>query len=322
MVKLLVTALILLIPAWIYTSLVRSADRYEKEPVAYLIYAFLWGAVPAVIFALILQIGLSLPVALFLGADSLGAQLVETSIGAPVTEEFLKAIAVAIIYISKRREFDGWVDGMVYGAMAGFGFAYVENILYLMGTASTEEWITLFVLRTIVFGGLHGFWTAIVGIGFGFARYMANPLGRVITVLGALLIAMVLHLIHNGAVVLVEATAGVSFLVALLNYGVLLVVMLLLWWVAARVDRAKLRTYLADEVPSILPRSLYEAICNPGSRKLMRRLGLNADQQRQIIQTSAELAQKKLQFAKMGNESGNREEISQLRSQLQQLSRS
>lgn len=320
MTKFLITALTLLLPAWFYTSFVRSADRYEKEPIPYLIYAFLWGAVPAVIFALILQIGLSLPVAFLLGSDTLQAELVEASLGAPITEEFLKAIAVAIIYLTKRREFDGWIDGMVYGAMAGFGFAYVENILYLMGTTSIEEWVSLFFLRTIVFGGLHGFWTALVGMGFGFARYMHNPLGRVITVLGALLVAMFLHLIHNGAVILVEATAGLSFLVALLNYGVLLVVMLLLWFAAARVDRARLRTYLADEVPGVLPRSLYEAICDPSAHRLMAGLGLNAAQRRKMIQTAAELAQKKLQFKKMGDEAGNREEISQLRSELRQLS--
>lgn len=322
MTKFLITALALLVPAWIYTSLVRSADRYEKEPVPYLIYAFLWGAVPAVIFALILQISLSLPVAFLLGSNTLQAELVEASLGAPITEEFLKAMAVAIIYLTRRREFDGWVDGMVYGAMAGFGFAYVENILYLMGTTSTEEWISLFFLRTIVFGGLHGFWTAIVGMGFGFARYMRNPFGRVITVLGTLLIAMLLHLIHNGAIVLIDATAGLSFFVALLNYGVLLVVMLLLWFVAAHVDRARLRTYLADEVPGVLSRSLYEAICAPGAHKLMASLGLDATQQRQTLQIAAELAQKKLQFKKMGNEAGNWEEISQLRSELRQLSRS
>lgn len=314
--KLLITILILLIPTCIYAWLVRGVDRFEKEPPKYLFYAFCWGAVPAVILALILQIGISIPVALLVGSDTLSGELIEASIGAPVTEEFLKGLGVASIYFTRRREFDGWVDGLVYGAMAGLGFAYVENILYLMGTTSWEEWGTLFVLRTIVFGGLHAFWTAFTGIGFGLARYRHGTFAKVTVIGSGLLLAMFGHLVHNSAATLVEVTSGVSLLVALFNYLFLCGVMLVLWRVAVNVDRRRLRIYLRDEVTVSLTQAYYDALCD-FSR--FRNLGLNRQQQRHFVQVAAELAQKKLQLQKMGNEAGNLEEIMHLRQDLRLL---
>jgi len=319
MEKLLITAIALAIPTYFYIWLVRSIDRFEKEPAQYLICAFMWGAVPAILIAAVLQLMFAVPVEALLGPDSLSGELIQTAIGAPVTEEILKGVAVAYIYLQHRREFDGWVDGIVYGAMVGLGFAYVEDILYLMDTATWGEWGALLVTRSIVFGAMHGFWSALTGIGFGLARYMKNPLQKISIVSGGLVAAIAAHLIHNAAVTLVEVTVGFSLLVALLNYGVLALILLILWFVAAAVDRKRLKLYLKDEVPDILSVQCYEALCNP-SKRTFSNLGMTAKQQRQFIQTAAELAQKKLQLSKMGEEGGNSTEIAQLRAALKQQS--
>ena len=50
---------------------------------------------------------------------------------APVTEETLKGLGVLLIYLFRRREFDGIIDGIVYAGLIGAGFAFSENILYL-----------------------------------------------------------------------------------------------------------------------------------------------------------------------------------------------
>ncbi|MFZ9740080.1 MAG: PrsW family intramembrane metalloprotease, partial [Prochlorotrichaceae cyanobacterium] len=135
--NILVTAIVVAIPTYFYAAIVRSIDRFEKEPIEYLIGAFCWGAVPSILVAIILQTILSVPVEVILGTETLAGAFVDTAITAPVTEEILKAMAVAAIYLTRRREFDGWVDGIVYGSMAGFGFAYVENILYLVNQTET-----------------------------------------------------------------------------------------------------------------------------------------------------------------------------------------
>lgn len=319
MERLLITAAALAIPAYFYTWLIRSIDRFEKEPTKYLIAAFAWGALPAVILALISQLMLSIPVTALLGKETLSAQLVDTAVSAPVTEEIFKAIAVMIIYLRRRREFDGWVDGIVYGGVAGFGFAYVENILYLMGTTSWSEWAALFFLRTVVFGGLHGFWTAMTGAGFGLARYQQSKWVKILCIAGGLILAISGHLIHNGALVLAEATEGQTIAIAILNYGVLLLVMFLLWLIAGFVERGRLKTCLKDEVPSVLSPQVYEAICDRRAKKALAALGMAPPQIRKLIQAAAELTQKKLQLSKMGEEDCNSIAIAQLRQELQTM---
>lgn len=319
--KLLITVLTLAVPAYVYTQLVWSVDRYEKEPPLYLLYAFIWGAIPTVLIAVVLQTLLSVPILLLLGESSLASELTQAAIGAPVIEEILKGIGVAIIYLTRRHEFDGWVDGIVYGATVGFGFAYVENIFYLMGTAGAGEWVALFVLRAIVFGGLHGFWTALTGIGFGLARYTRDRLVQVFVIAGGLLLAIVGHLIHNAAATLVEVTNGTSFGLALLNYGALAFVMGLLWLVAGIVDRRRLKQHLQEEVPAVIPIEIYQAICDRRYHVKLAQLGISRTQHKHLLQLAGELAQKKLQFTKMGDEGGNSAEIYRLRAALKELAR-
>ncbi|MBD1912711.1 MULTISPECIES: PrsW family intramembrane metalloprotease [unclassified Leptolyngbya] len=311
------STIVLAIPAYFYTRLIRSIDRFEKEPMPYLLGAFFWGAVPAVIVAIILQVILGLPVEALLGADSLESELISGAIAAPVTEEILKGMAVAIIYFLFRKEFDGWVDGIVYGGMAGFGFAYIENILYLSSTESWEEWFTLLILRTVVFGGLHGFWTALTGIGFGLARYSRNPFYKIFVITSGLLAAMFGHLVHNGSLTFVEADGSI-FLITLLNYGMLAFFMLILWFIAGYNDRRRLTVYLQDEVPGTFSDICYEGLCKHRSKHLAK-LGIKRKQRRQLFQLAAELAQKKLQLKKMGDEKGNSEEITKLREQIKAL---
>src|SRR5690242_14204473 len=110
MLQFLVTIVAVAIPTYIYMHAVRSVDRYEKEPLRYLVAAFLWGAVPAITIGIVVELILGAPVELVLGEKSLGGEVVSTGVIAPIVEEILKGGAVAIIYLWRRREFDGWVD--------------------------------------------------------------------------------------------------------------------------------------------------------------------------------------------------------------------
>jgi RsiW-degrading membrane proteinase PrsW (M82 family) len=316
MEKFLITAIVIAVPTYFYAWLVRSIDRFEKEPASYLLWAFFWGAVPSIVGGIILQGLLSIPVGTVLGTRSVAGAFAMAAIAAPVTEEILKAIAVAIIYSTRRREFDGWVDGIVYGATAGFGFAYVENILYLVNTTETpSQWIVLFVVRVIALGFMHGFWTALTGIGFGFARYLHNPLSKSLVIAAGLAAAILGHLIHNGSLVLADATArGEMVVVALVNYLFLAGMLIILWFIASFRGRKLMQTYLSDEVPTVLSEEDYKVVSG-------RRGGrMSAQRRRALTQAAAELAQKKFQRTKMGEESGNSQEIDRMRVTLQQIS--
>jgi RsiW-degrading membrane proteinase PrsW (M82 family) len=315
MLQFLVTIVAVAIPTYLYVRAINSIDRYEKEPTRYLLGAFLWGALPAVVTGIIIELILDIPVQLVLGENTLGGQMISTALIPPVVEEILKAGAVAIIYLWRRREFDGWVDGLIYGAMAGFGFAYVENVFYILGTANWGEWLSLFFLRVIVFGLMHGFWTSLTGIGFGVARNSTNPARKVLAIVIGLSFAIVSHMMHNGALVLSGQSDGGTLLVALVNYGALMVLLFCLRLIAAQRDRSILQTYLRDEVPYVLSPEAYTDLCSPKAHALAK-LRLSPRQQRAFIQTAAELAQKKRQLVRLGDEGFNSAEIDRLRAQL------
>ncbi|GAB4217588.1 MAG: PrsW family intramembrane metalloprotease [Synechococcales cyanobacterium] len=319
----LITPVVLIVPTAFYIWLIQQIDRFEREPLPHLVAAFIWGAIPAVMGSVVLQSLVSMPLSNDLAQGSLLAELVDGSLSPAFTEEILKGLAVGVIAISFRKEFDGWVDGVVYGAMAGFGFAYVENILYLWGTETWEEWWTLLLLRTVVFGGLHGLWTALTGIGFGLARYRQKNWMRVVCVLGGLAAAIAGHSIHNGALTLAgranSENVQVSFiLVALVNYGALIILMGLLWILASWLNHHTLTIYLKDEVPRTLSPELYEGIRSPNSMRLQQ-LRIVGKQKKALLQVAAELAQKKMQRLKMGEEEGNTSEIRRLRKQLREV---
>ena len=94
------------------------------------------------------------------------------------------------------REFDGVVDGIVYAGMAGIGFAFVENVLYL-GRALSETGGTgtvfTFVLRCIVSPFAHPLFTAATGIGIGLAVRSRNPLVKIAAPLLGYCVAVLLH---------------------------------------------------------------------------------------------------------------------------------
>ncbi|HEY3341676.1 MAG TPA: PrsW family intramembrane metalloprotease [Anaerolineae bacterium] len=309
------TIIAVAIPTFLYVRIINGIDRYEKEPARYLLGAFLWGALPAVIAGILIELILDVPVALVLGDNTLGGQMISTALIPPVVEEILKAGAVAIIYLWRRREFDGWVDGLVYGAMAGFGFAFVENVFYILGTGNWSEWLSLFFLRVIVFGLMHGFWTSLTGIGFGVARNSTNPAHKLLAIVIGLSAAIVSHMVHNGALVLSGQSNGSTILVALVNYGALIVLLICLRLVAARSDRAIMQTYLRDEVPATLSPEAYADLCSTRTHALAN-LRLSTRQQRAFIQTAAELAQKKRQLVRLGDEGFNNAEIERLRTQM------
>jgi protease PrsW len=176
--------------------------------------AFLWGAVPSIIFALIAQNGLDLVPAAD-GEFSLMSELYAASFIAPLTEEIFKGIGVLLIFSFFRREIDSILDGLIYGSMVGFGFSAVENILYFAGQPDAGSLLFLFFLRAFVFGMLHALFTGLTGVGFALGKFTKYPFLRLLWPLLGLIAAMATHSIHNyfatiGGTHLLFAVLGIS----------------------------------------------------------------------------------------------------------------
>src|ERR671921_1490625 len=219
-VGLLVSVAAASIPALIYATIVLRLDRYEIEPLRALLACFTWGAVGAILFSVAAGLLFQFAVEEALGAEIAAAASVV--IGAPLVEESFKGIAVLAVLIFARDEIDSTLDGLVYGALVGVGFAMTENILYF-GQAYLEgglgEFGTL-VLGRAVLGGLgHPAYTAITGAAIGWARgRYGRGIARVIVPILGWAPAVALHVAWNGGLVLttvmMDEDAGLLELVA------------------------------------------------------------------------------------------------------------
>ena len=163
----LVIILACLLPTAAYVIGIYWVDRYEKEPIWLLSATFFWGAVPSIIVAIILNELFSLPFT-FLVDEAL-FDMASAAIVAPIVEETVKGMALLGIVFYRRRDIDSPLDGIIYGAMIGLGFAMIENIFYFV-QAPADEFNFLVILRSYIFGLNHSFFTAITGIGIAISR--------------------------------------------------------------------------------------------------------------------------------------------------------
>jgi RsiW-degrading membrane proteinase PrsW (M82 family) len=192
-----------MIPVPVYVVLVLWIDRYEGEPLWMLGTAFFWGALVAAFFAFLVNTIFGETIDALTGNPNAG-EAMSAVISAPVIEETGKAFILFVFFLWKKDEFDGVVDGIVYAAMAGLGFAMTENILYY-GKAAAEGGGML--TATVIVRGFfapfsHPLFTSLTGIGLGLSRQSNNATVKVITPIVGLLMAIFMHGIWNGAAVL------------------------------------------------------------------------------------------------------------------------
>jgi protease PrsW len=202
----IIASILALVPTLVYALMVWWLDRHEKEPWPLLVVAFMWGAMPAVILALILEIAVGFPLESILVTDQ-AREVTTASLVAPIVEECVKAVILVVLFLAYRREFDNVLDGVVYGAMVGLGFACVENVLYLVSTAYEDvpdggspligNMFSLWVFRAGLFGLNHSMFTAFTGAALGLARSLKLRWQRGAVPALGLGAAMIFHGIHN-----------------------------------------------------------------------------------------------------------------------------
>jgi protease PrsW len=166
-------------------------DRYEPEPASYRLAALGWGAVAVVVLSFIAeQFLFGLP-----GTN----EFIAAAVGAPVVEEFAKGLFFVAIIIFRRYEVDGLLDGIVYGALVGIGFAFIEDIVYYLQSLESGQLGITFFLRGIMSPFAHPLFTAATGIGIGIAVSTTSTAVRVFAPILGFLAAVLMHGIWNGS---------------------------------------------------------------------------------------------------------------------------
>ncbi|MDQ4142838.1 MAG: PrsW family glutamic-type intramembrane protease [Actinomycetota bacterium] len=183
------TLILALLTAVIYLVTIRAMDVNEKEP--------LWAV--ALLFVLGLTTGAALP---FVVESRI---LEATTFPAAFVKEFAKLLALSIAFASlvavgRQRgwlEVSGIVDGIIYGATLGLGFATGISTVLVSAVPTSPALASqgmLSVLLPIAVSGLsQGLFGALIGAGFGAAVESGSPAGRLLFPLVGFLAAVAAH---------------------------------------------------------------------------------------------------------------------------------
>jgi len=190
-----------LVPCLFFALLTRFTEVNQRQSIRSIILVFLLGMTVSVLLALVLEIGGQLFLSSLLGIEGEGmlSALLGAAVLAPVIEEYTKSTPVA--GMRRSTEFSEVEDGLIYGAVAGFGFAATENLLYFfvawrralllppgLGAASL---VTIILVRSVGAACLHGAASSMVGHGIGKSTFLGG--GWASGYLGA----VSLHAVYN-----------------------------------------------------------------------------------------------------------------------------
>jgi RsiW-degrading membrane proteinase PrsW (M82 family) len=168
-------------------------DRYEREPVRWLLLAYLLG-----MFAMLAaqhgaqSLADAVPATWQQGHGTL-PRLFDAFVLSGLVEEVSKwTILIAAVY--HWREFDEPFDGLVYGVAIALGFASLENYLYLTVRGLEIAWLraVFAVPAHALFGGTMGFYV-------GRAKFPRRPRTTFFDHVAALVLPVVFHGSYNFA---------------------------------------------------------------------------------------------------------------------------
>lgn len=194
------------VPLFIVMPVLLWIDRSEPEPRSAKIHTFLWGMCVAGLISVIINT----VVAVTLG------EVAAAVASAPIVEETTKALGV--VWMIRRKEVDGPIDGIVYAGWAALGFAMIENISYFQVALQEDLLVQTFVVRALLTPFAHPLFTMWIGLAIGLAvRSRKSPWSGI----WGLVVAIALHAAWNGALTLGETEGGavITLLTLLLFVG-------------------------------------------------------------------------------------------------------
>jgi RsiW-degrading membrane proteinase PrsW (M82 family) len=244
------------LPVPVYVAMALWLDRFEPEPPRTLAQTFAWGATVAVLVSICINSVAEVYAERWMGAG--GAEIFGGMVSAPVVEEVSKGLALLFLYRELRDEFDDVVDGVVYAAMVGLGFAMVENIQYYGSAAHEHTSLLTFGIRGLLAPFAHPLFTSLFGAGLGYARERMRPARRFWAPAAGLAAAVGMHALWNLATTRDRWFMALYFAVMVPVFAGMLVLVYLSLAREGRVIRAHL-AYLVDD--GTLPRAELDRLC-------------------------------------------------------------
>lgn len=290
------------IPMLFYATILYWVDRFEKEPLKLLAGMFLWGAFIASIGAFFINTLWGIEIYLLTGSASI-YEVTTSLLISPIVEETLKGIAILLIFMLFRDEFDTLLDGIVYAGIVALGFAATENTYYIYNYGYAQGGlsglISLSFIRIILVGWQHPFYTAFIGLGLGYSRIKKSSTTTIVAPILGWILAVTAHALHNTLALFAQQINGLIFATLIDWSGWFCMVGVIIW--AIYRERKWIEIYLKEEVElGTITKHQYYTAKSAYAQTIARLLSITKNRftaTRHFYQLCAELAYKKHQVS-------------------------
>ena len=169
-------------------------DRFERESLFLVCFAFIWGAFGAGLLSYFWNTFFLIVLDIYQKGSYAANDMLVGVIVAPFVEEFTKGFVILILL--RLNKVDNITDGILLGVIIGLGFAASENVHYAIdvvykSSGELAMWHNLW-FREIHTTLLHASATAVWGAMIGYSRYLKGY-QRYFTLANGFVLAIVTH---------------------------------------------------------------------------------------------------------------------------------
>ena len=224
------------LPALVLIYFIYRKDKFRKEPTSELLKGFGFGAISALLsFVISTPLG---AMGFYPAEPTTAAGHISTALFAAAVPEELAKLFMLWLLLRTSKHFDEYVDGIVYAACVGMGFAALENIMYLF--ANMQNWAAVGALRALCSVPGHFFFAVMMGFFYSKAM-LGDPAKRNSNMVLAALVPIALHAAFDALLMVSSMGTGIAAACIVLFIG--------LYAYMALTSRKRFKEHLAiDEV--------------------------------------------------------------------------
>lgn len=213
MLLVIITALIpaLILGWWIYKK-----DSLRPEPLRMLYKAFLYG-VGSTFVTLVITSFLSMAGLMIYDLGSF-AGAVGTALFAAALPEEISKLLMLWLFMRKNPYYDEYLDGIVYAACVGLGFAATENVLYLV---QSTDWVGTGIIRGLTAVPAH--FAIACAMGYFYSKRHFGDSSK-LTAACVLAVPVIIHWVY-------DALAFSEGIYPALSVVINIMFVLLIWWI-------------------------------------------------------------------------------------------
>ena len=213
MLLVIITALIpaLILGWWIYKK-----DSLRPEPLRMLYKAFLYG-VGSTFVTLVITSFLSMAGLMIYDLGSF-AGAVGTALSAAALPAEISKLLMLWLFMRKNPYYDEYLDGIVYAACVGLGFAATENVLYLV---QSTDWVGTGIIRGLTAVPAH--FAIACAMGYFYSKRHFGDRSK-LTAACVLAVPVIIHWVY-------DALAFSEGIYPALSVVINILFVLLIWWI-------------------------------------------------------------------------------------------